>query len=151
MNPSLSTVQAGAVMALATGVLPHVSLPYALGTAAAAAGLLAFMAQESDRAAERRIAEINRMQDIFRAYADALEQSPNVLSREADSRSRDIFVSMTLPDLDERRREHLPVLVAIHEAVEAVDATWGRQIERDILDHLAATAESRALVIPPLG
>jgi hypothetical protein len=151
MIPTASTVQAGTLMALATGVLPHLTLPYAQGTTAAAAALLAFMAQDSDRAAERRVVEINSMQDIFADASEHLRARDPALADALYSRSRDLFVSFSLADLDERRRDHLPVLIALHEKVERSDSAWAKAIEARILRHYVATAEGRALVIPAMG
>jgi hypothetical protein len=151
MNPTPATVQGGMVMALATGVLPHLSVPYALGTAAAAAALLAFMAQDTDRGAERRVSEINGMQAIFAEFCEVAVGADQGLRDEAYSRSRDIFISFELSELDERRREHLPVLIQIHELVESIEQAWARKIELQILAHLRTTAEGRALVIPVMG
>jgi hypothetical protein len=151
MIPDVATVQNGTLIALATGVLPHLSVPYAIGTAGAAAGLLAFMAQDADRAVERRVNEINGMQDIFAEAAEHFADRDATFARTLDSRSRDIFTRFNLSDLDERRREHLPVLIELHERVEAEAADWARALERKILTHLREVAHARALYIPQLG
>ena len=134
-------------MALGSGVLPHLTVTYAAGNAAVSAALLVFMAQESDRAAQWRVAEIDRMQALFSAALPHMADPDLAAALTAGSTLTP--KSLYLPDLDALRRQLLGVLIDLHSHVEAIEADWARGLEADILAHLVQTAQSRTLVLPP--
>lgn len=152
MNPRIDQVAGGAALALGSEVVPALAAtPYPMGTAAAAAGLLAFMVQDLDRGAQRRIDEIAGLRQVFTAAQRLRDRLPAALAERLDAAlGRPAPVAATLTALDAERMALLPVLVDLHAAVDGLedaDADAAR-LRQTILVHLKTTADARALAIP---
>jgi hypothetical protein len=151
MIPRADMVAGGTVMALAGQVIP--ALPagsYGQGTAAAAAGLLVFLAQDLDRGAQRRMEEIARMQALFaQALVGEVRLDLELRAALQAASVRPPPSDLSLSALDLERAALLPLLIRLHEAAEDSPRPPARALEQEILRHLKATADARALVIPP--
>jgi hypothetical protein len=151
MIPRADMVAFGTAAALGERVVPHLmTTGYPLGTAAASAGLMVFLAQDLDRGAQRRMQEIRGLHALF---AQALA-APGWLGPELESATRlaagrPVPTDLSLSALDQERAELLATLIHLHTAAETSDAPEARMLERAILAHLHQTAAARALVIPP--
>jgi hypothetical protein len=151
MTPRADMVAFGTAAALGERVVPHLmTTGYPLGTAAASAGLLVFLAQDLDRGAQRRMQEITGMHALFRQALLA----PDWLGAELEAAitmaaGRPVPADLTLSALDGERGALLATLIDLHTAAEHSNAPEARSMERAILAHLHHTAQARALVIPP--
>jgi hypothetical protein len=150
MIPRMDQVAFGAAGSLGAGVVPHLTLPYALGTAAGAAALLVFMAQDMDRGAERRVREIAGMKELLARAPEVGDLPDSLRGRLCAAAASLPPASVSLSALDDHRAPLLALLIELHAAVEDSPGSAARALERSILEHLLATAEARALAIPPV-
>lgn len=147
MNPTVEQVHMGVAMALGGDVLPHLQVPYMAGHVSMSAALSVMAAQEADRAVERRAREIAGMKALFAAALDLVDD-PDLrqqLQAAADESPSDLRVS----SLNRARRAMLPALVDLHVWLEGRQTSPARALLIRLLDHLADTAEGRALFLPP--
>jgi hypothetical protein len=148
MIPSTAQIMVNSSTTLMTEIAPFLPEGYGQGTAAAVAMLALFTAQEVDRAAQVRHADICEMQNIFESAASAVADVDEALANRLHSASKDIIVELTISYLDERRNEYLEILIALHALVETQNAPWAKESERAILTFLVESSERRILVIP---
>jgi|GEM_PF-1987320 len=148
MIPTTAQIMVNSSTTLMTEIAPFLPEGYGQGTAAAVAMLALFTAQEVDRAAEIRHADITEMQAIFETAVPAVSDVDAALASRLHSATKDIVVSLALSYLDERRNEYSELLIALQILVEGQNTPWAKAIEREILAYLIASSERRALVIP---
>lgn len=124
--------------------------PYAIGHVGTTALMLVFAAQEIDRAAENHARDIDERLAIFGAAAGVVDDAALAAQLEAAARGQGPR-SMRPSVLAAQNARLAELLIALHALVEDRDAPWAKRLERQILDHLAASAARRVLVIPPSG
>ena len=153
MNPRPEFVSLVTAMALGEHVVPH--LPdghYAMGNAAASAALMMFIAQDIDRGVPRRLAEIDRMKQLFKQGleligADGLVMD-EALSQSLRAHQSIVPVTYAPSELDGLKASMLPALIDLHIWAEDHRDRGTAALEAAILSHLVVTADSRALQIP---
>jgi hypothetical protein len=132
---------------LGAHVSPHLAaLPYAAGHANVVALLLILAAQESDRAADTLVRDIEALRALFRdAAMSPLDEDLRArLSNAGAGQITRYFVSTLQAEHDALSA----LLIALHEAVEARAEPWAAALEARILALLAGQADARALVLP---
>jgi hypothetical protein len=147
VNPKINDVLGALSGHLFTEVLPLLGTSYAQADTLMAALLLSGAAEEYERAAEVRGADIREMRALF-AEAARMLPAGALLERVAAAAGRE-SESLRISDLDARRNELAAVLIALHEAVEASPAPWARELDEKIWQHLRASTQRRAMATSP--
>lgn len=147
MNPKVQDVLGALAGHLFTDVLPQLSASYAQADTMMAALLLSGAAEEFDRAAEVRSADIREMREIFAGAARYLPAGP--LREHVTDASDRQAKSLRIADLDACRDELAGVLISLHEAIETRGEPWARELDAKIWQHLRASTERRAMATSP--
>jgi hypothetical protein len=141
--PDVATVLGGLARTLMIDLGAEVKSPYGALTIQLGAGLLAMIAQESDRAAARLVEENEALSALFEA-ADVAVADPTL--REAMQGARaNAPASLLVSDLRRRNRELRALLIRLHDHVETLDDARGRALEAAIWSELAASVRRRQL------
>ena len=147
MKPALVDVL-GALSARVFGdMMPALPAGYLQSEAMLMALLLAAAAEEHERAAEVRSADIAGTRRVLGAALAHL--SPGVLrDRVAEAATLEPR-SLRISDLDACDAKLSAALIELHAAVEEREDSWAREIERDIWAVLRASTARRAFTTSP--
>jgi hypothetical protein len=131
-------------MDLIERVIPAIGPSYHQGTVGMIASLLAIVSEEWDRAASRRIEENNRLRELFRQAAPAVND-PALRSRIfqlAKTADHDFHISA----LENNNCALRAALIALHAHVETQTSAEARKVETAIWQELAKSTERRRLL-----
>ena len=144
MRPRVETVFQVMAMDLMERVIPAIGSSYHQGTIGMVAALFGIVSEEWDRAASRRIEENDRLRELFRESAPAVndESLRARLLELAQTRDRDSHISA----LENNNCALRAALIELHAHVESLTATAARKIEDAIWDELAESTERRRLM-----
>ena len=144
MRPRVETVFQTMAMDLIERVIPAIGPSYHQGTVGMIATLLAIVSEEWDRAASRRIEENNRIRELFRQAAPAVND-PALRSRIfqlAKTADHDFHITA----LENNNCALRAALIALHAHVETQTSTEARKVEAAIWHELAKSTERRRLM-----
>ncbi len=127
---------------------PGLAHDYARKSALLAAMLLASVAEEWDRAAERRAGENRALRELFRAAAEHGVEDPALRDR-LDDAARATDASLRVSELERANAELRALLVELHAHVEELATPHAREIEGRIWDELRRSTERRRLSMQP--
>lgn len=146
MKPDLEQILLGTAGTLLGDVAPTVTVDYATGHLNMAATLMAWAAQEQDRAVENAAADIAEMRAVFKEAAGQLDNKAlrDKLCAAANDGAIPLRVSELRPIVDRLRA----LLIELHQEVENLNADWAAETNRKIWAHLKATATRHALAPP---
>lgn len=151
MIPAVEQMLLTSAGLLGQEIAPRVAAePYAVGHVGTTALMLVFAAQEIDRAAENHARDIDERRAIFAEAAGVVDDAA-LAARLSSAAGASGPRSMRPSVLGTENARLAELLIDLHALVEERDADWARQLERKILDHLAASAGRRTLFIPPAG
>jgi len=131
-------------MDLIERVIPAIGPSYHQGTVGMIATLLAIVSEEWDRAASRRIEENNRLREMFKQAAPAIND-PALRSRIfqlAKTADHDFHITA----LENNNCALRAALIALHAHVETQTSTEARKVEAAIWHELAKSTERRRLM-----
>jgi hypothetical protein len=146
----MSQLLIGAATALGGRIMPE--LPegsYATGDAKMLAVMLVLLAQDVDRAADRLASENAGMRSLF-AAATAHPLDLALKTRLADLATT-TDASLVVGALEATHDILSEALIALHAALETVEAAWAKEMNVRIWQFLQSSAESRAVVLPSLA
>jgi len=125
-------------------VMPAIGSTYHQGTAAMIAGIIAIVSEEWDRSASRRIEENDRLRELFRNSAPAVNDAAlkRRLLELAETRDRDFHISA----LESSNCALRAALIELHAHIETQTSAEARKIEDAIWDELAKSTERRRLM-----
>lgn len=144
MRPRVETVFQIMAADLMGRVIPAISSTYHQGTLGMIAGLFGIVSEEWDRAASRRIEENDRLRELFRQSAPAVND-PSLKTRLlklAETLEHDFHISA----LENNNCALRAALIELHAHVEAQTSAEARKIEDAIWDELAKSTERRRLM-----
>ena len=144
MRPRVEIVFQTMAMDLIERVIPAIGPTYHQGTVGMVATLLAIVSEEWDRAASRRIEENNRLRELFRQAAPAVND-PALRSRIfqlAKTADQDFHISA----LETNNCALRAALIALHAHVETQTSAEARKVEAAIWNELAKSTERRRLM-----
>jgi hypothetical protein len=144
MRPRVETVFQTMAMDLIERVIPAIGPSYHQGTVGMIATLLAIVSEEWDRAASRRIEENNRLREMFKQAAPAIND-PALRSRIfqlAKTADHDFHITA----LENNNCALRAALIALHAHVETQTSTEARKVEAAIWHELAKSTERRRLM-----
>ena len=144
MRPRVEVVFLTMAQDLLERVIPAITPTYHQGTVGMVATLLAIVSEEWDRAASRRIEENQRLRELFRESAPAVND-PALKTRIlklADTRDNDFHISA----LENNNCTLRAALIELHAHVESQSSPEARKVENVIWDELAKTTERRRLL-----
>jgi len=147
MRPTLVDVL-GALSARIFGeMMPALPPGYLQSDAMLTALLLAAAAEEHERAAEVRAADIAGTRKVLRAALPhlAVGSLRDTVAAVVDLEPRSLKIS----DLDACDDKLSAALIELHAAVEEREDPWAREIEREIWEALRASTARRALATNP--
>ncbi len=133
MIPQPSQALADLAVKLATGIAPETSSSYAMANTGLISMLLLAMAQDHDRAAANRMADIGDMQTLFRAAAKRHPGAPGTVPREAFCNGAP--AGLRISELDAFHAEGLAALIDLHAWAEAHDPALSLEIWDFLLRH----------------
>ena len=144
MRPRVETVFQTMAMDLIERVIPAIGPSYHQGTVGMIATLLAIVSEEWDRAASRRIEENNRIRELFRQAAPAVND-PALRSRIFQlAKTADYDFHITA--LENNNCALRAALIALHAHVETQTSAEARKVEAAIWHELAKSTERRRLM-----
>jgi hypothetical protein len=144
MRPRVEIVFQTVALDLIERVIPAIGPSYHQGTVGMIANLLAIVSEEWDRAASRRIEENDRLRELFRQAAPAVND-PVLRSRIfqlAKTGDRDFRISA----LENNNCALRAALIELHAHVESQTSAEARKVEDAIWDELAKSTERRRLL-----
>lgn len=140
MKPEPATVLNNTAMKLLFEIGPAMPPGYSQGSVTTLGVLLIMVAQEQGRAVDLRVSENRAMRAIFaRAQKLDLEFGADL----ADAAARDAE-PLELADLDLENARLKALLIRLHARLEELNDP----LHVEILDHLAASAARRLIVLP---
>jgi uncharacterized protein YicC (UPF0701 family) len=140
MIPHTPAAIGGIAQRLMTNVLPDLRTNYGVADIGLISALLAMVAQDFERAAEARLADIREMRDIFSDAADLLhaEKIAAHLRDACELPLHDLHISK----LDEVHALHSQLLIDVHARVEQLaDSRAAAQVNLRIWEHLTRHVE----------
>ena len=144
MRPRVEIVFQTMAMDLIERVIPAIGPTYHQGTVGMVATLLAIVSEEWDRAASRRIEENNRLRELFRQAAGAVND-PALRSRIfqlAKTADNDFHITA----LESNNCALRAALIALHAHVETQASAEAHKVEAAIWSELAKSTERRRLM-----
>jgi hypothetical protein len=142
MIPQPAKALADLAMKLATGIAPEAGSAYAMANTGMISMLLLAMAQDHDRAAANRMADIADMQALFRLPAAQHPGAPGAAEREAFCNGAP--AGLRISELDAFHAKGLAALIELHAWAEANDAA----LALAIWDFLKAHTERNRFDLP---
>lgn len=142
MIPRASRSLADLAMKLATDIAPSVDNAYGMANAGLMSMLLLALAQEQERAAAQRVADIDDMKTLFRHAEGVHPEAPGAGQRAAFCEREP--KSLWLTDLDRFHAEGLEALIALHAWAENADPA----LDRAIWDFLVRHTERHKFELP---
>ena len=143
MRPRVEIVFQTMAIDLIERVIPAIGPTYHQGTVGMIATLLAIVSEEWDRAASRRIEENQRLRELFRQAAPAIND-PALRSRIfqlAKTADHDFHISA----LENNNCALRAALIDLHAHVEAQTSAEARKVETAIWQELLKSTERRRL------
>jgi hypothetical protein len=131
--PQPAKALADLAVKLATGIAPETNSSYAMANTGLISMLLLAMAQDHDRAAANRMADIGDMQTLFRAAARAHPAASGAAVREAFCNGAP--AGLRISELDVFHAEGLAALIELHAWAELHDAALALEIWDFLLKH----------------
>jgi hypothetical protein len=144
MRPRVEIVFQTMAMDLIERVIPAIGPTYHQGTVGMIATLLAIVSEEWDRAASRRIEENNRLRELFKQAATAIND-PALRSRIfqlAKTADNDFHIAA----LENNNCALRAALIDLHTHVETQTSAEARKVEAAIWTELAKSTERRRLM-----
>jgi hypothetical protein len=144
MRPRVEVVFLTMAQDLIERVIPAISPIYHQGTIGMIATLLAIVGEEWDRAASRRVEENQRLRELFRESAAAMNDGAlkTRILELADSRDHDLHISA----LENNNCTLRAALIDLHAHVESQPSPEARKVETAIWEELAKSTERRRLL-----
>ena len=144
MRPRVETVFQILAADLMGRVIPEIGSTYHQGTLGMIAGLFGIASEEWDRAASRRIEENDRLRELFRQAAPAVNDTSlrKRILELADTRDQDFHISA----LENNNCALRSALIELHAHVEAQTTAEARKVEDAIWEELAKSTERRRLM-----
>lgn len=144
MRPRVEVVFLTMAQDLIERVIPAISPTYHQGTVGMIATLLAIVGEEWDRAASRRVEENQRLRELFRESAAAVNDRAlkTRILKLADTRDHDFHISA----LENSNCALRAALIELHAHVESQSSPEARKVEDAIWDELAKSTERRRLL-----
>jgi hypothetical protein len=144
MRPRIETVFQVMAMDLMERVIPSIGSSYHQGTLGMVAALFGIVSEEFDRSASRRIEENDRLRELFRQSAPAVNDASlrARLLELSETRDRDFHISA----LENNNCALRAALIDLHAHVEAQISSEARKVEDAIWDELAKSTERRRLM-----
>ena len=147
MRPALSDVLAALSARVFGEIAPVLPAGYLQSDAMVMALLLASAAEEQERAAEVRHADIEDLRAVFRR---ALPSLPGGAMKDTVAKAAELEPkSLRISDLDACGDKLSAALIELHAGVEEREEPWARKIEREIWAALRASTERRAFKTSP--
>jgi hypothetical protein len=143
MIPDVATVLGGIARTMLIDLGAEVTSPYGSLTLQLSAGLLAMIAQESDRAAARLSEENAAMRELFAAAGAMVTDAQ--LRAELDAASRAQPTSLLVSDLRGENRALRALLIRLHAHVEELDSPAARALEGRLWQELVTSTHRRQL------
>lgn len=140
MKPEPATVLNNTAMKLLFEIGPALPPGYGQGSTTTLGVLLIMVAQEQGRAVDLRVTENKAMRALF-AQAQKFDLEFGAELADAVAVAAE---PLELADLDKENGRLKALLIRLHTHVETV----GDPLQFDILDHLAASAARRLIVLP---
>ena len=144
MRPRVETVLQTVAADLFERVIPAIGSTYHQGTVGMVAALFGIVSEEWDRAASRRIEENDRLRELFRESAPAVND-PSLKARLlklAETRDHDFHISA----LEKNNCALRAALIELHAHVEAQTSAEARKVEDAIWAELTKSTERRRLM-----
>jgi hypothetical protein len=144
MRPRVETVFQVMAADLIGRVIPAIGSSYHQGTIGMVAALFGIVSEEWDRAASRRVEENDRLRELFRESAPAVND-PSLRTRLlklAETRDRDFHISA----LENNNCALRAALIELHTHVELHTSAEARHVEDAIWAELAKSTERRRLM-----
>jgi hypothetical protein len=142
MIPQPAKSLADLAMKLATGIAPEAGSTYAMANAGMMSMLLLAMAQDHDRAAANRMADIADMQALFRSPAAQRAAAPGATQRAAFAEGAP--AGLRISELDAFHAAGFAALIDLHAWAESNDAA----LSLAIWDFLKAHTERNRFDLP---
>jgi len=143
MIPDAPTVLGGLARVLLTDLAAEVTSPYGNLTIQLGAGLLAMIAQDTERAAARLVEENDAIVALFRAGDGVVQDA--ALREALRAASGATATSLLLSDLRDRNRELRRLLTCLHAHVEDLDGVRALSLAEQIWSELVASTRRRQL------
>jgi hypothetical protein len=109
--------------------------------------VLTSVAEEFERAAERRVAENRELRRIFAAAEEVV--ASGALREKLACAARGEDTSLSVSELERGNADLRSLLIELHAHVEELDSEQSRKIEQEIWRELVASTERRRLAIGP--
>jgi hypothetical protein len=147
MKPDLAHTLRNAATLLMTRIAPALaSSPHLSANASTTAMLILFAAQEADRAADVLAKENAALRRLFSDAAD--RDLPEDLGAALNEAALRLDETLRVSALEAANAGFKTLLIALHAAVEEIDADWARDLDRRIWAVLRDGARARALALP---
>jgi hypothetical protein len=140
MKPDPAAVLAEIAGVLGAEIAP-VLPPFEGGTAGLSAALLAMVAEETDRAAHRRVEENRAIRALFAAAQGVI--ADRALAGRLAAMGADVDEDFRISALDRSNAELRIALIELHVAVEATNSQAARALEAAIWAELVTSTERR--------
>lgn len=147
MRPPVDGVLRQLALTLAAEVAPAVSESYVQKSTGLISMLLAFAAEEWDRAAERRVEENRELRALLRDAA-AFVTEPGLAGRLREA-GQSAEESLSMRSLDSANDALRALLIDLHSHVEGREDREARRIEAAIWRALVGSTRRRALSLAP--
>ena len=147
MRPLLVDVLGALAARMVGDVMPALPAGYMQSDAMVVALLLAAAAEEHERAAEVRSADVSEMRAVLARALPRLEAGR--LRESVAAAAIEEPTSLRISDLEACGDKLSAALIGLHAYVEEREEPWAREIERDIWRALRASAERRAFKTSP--
>lgn len=144
MIPAGGRSLADLAMKLASDIAPAAATEYAAANTGLMAMLLLAFAQEHERAAAARVADIEDIKKLFRQAGSAHPDAPGAGQRASFCEREP--KSLRLSDLERFQAEGLAGLIELHAWAEGEDSTLDRAIWGFLFEH----TERHKFELPPL-
>ncbi len=147
MRPEVSPILGKLAAHLLGEIAPRLPVDYLQKSTMLVSMMLMVVAEESDRAAERRVQENRALRRLFG------ESARGIADRELRSRleaaAEEVDESLSLSALDRANDALRSLLVDLHGHVEELEGSDAREVEAVIWRELRTSTERRALSMDP--
>ena len=143
MKPDVTAVLADLTGRLAMEIAPKVQPAFLAGSLSLIAGVLSAVAEEFDRAADRRAEENAAIRGIFAAAAGL--DLPQTLAGRLAALAATADTSLRVSALEAANAELRAALIELHAAVEVSDDPRAKALNEAVWKELAASTERRRL------
>ncbi len=147
MRPPVDRVLKQLATTLIGEIAPLVQVEYVQKNTLLVSMLLVSVAEEWDRAAERRVEENRELRRIFAEAAPAISKGELRTRLETAASEKDL--RLRIRDLDASNDALRGLLMDLHAHVEGLETEEAGRIESEIWRELAASTERRSLSVSP--